>query len=133
MFWFDTLHTFTFFELSNFSKAFLNQVVILESPRNVVNRYFQAKSSTLVHSLPSRNDKTTMIWKLQEFGGQFAPIKRNMPNNVFWNTTIKHSRKIQLSNHIDGFLLVHKSTIHHQQLDAIHLCKCCILCCMNCS
>ena len=33
-----------------------------------------------------------MIWKLQEFGGQFTSVKRNMPINVFWNTAIKHYR-----------------------------------------
>ena len=30
------------------------------------------------------------MWKLQEFDGQFTLIKRNMPNNVFWNKVIKH-------------------------------------------
>ena len=25
-----------------------------------------------------------MIWKLQEFGGEFTPIKQNMPNNIFF-------------------------------------------------
>ena len=38
------------------------------------------------------NDVNMMIWKLHEFGGQFTPIKRNMPNNVFWNIFIKNYR-----------------------------------------
>ena len=29
---------------------------------------------------------------MQEFGGKFTPIEWNMPNNVFWNTVIKHYR-----------------------------------------
>ena len=82
--------TFTFSELSHFFKTFLSQVINLKSPKNIINRYFQAKSSTSVHLLSSHNNANTMIWKLQEFGGQFTSIKQNMPKNFFWNIVIKN-------------------------------------------
>ena len=85
--------TFTFSELSNFSKAFLNQVVNVESAsKNVPNRYFQAKSSISVHFLSSHNDANTMIWKLQEFGGQFYSACET--TFFFWNTVIEHRNNI---------------------------------------
>ena len=61
--------TFTFSELSDFSKALLNQVLTLESPwKNIVNRYFLVKSSTSVNSLLQRreyDDLETGIWNLE--------------------------------------------------------------------
>ena len=46
------------------------------SVRNMVN-------STSVNWLSSHSGTNTIIWKLQEIGGQFTPIKQNMPNNSF--------------------------------------------------
>ena len=43
--------TSIFSDFPIFSKAFLNQVVPLESPKNIVSRYFQTKSSAYVFSL----------------------------------------------------------------------------------
>ena len=44
--------------------------------RNMVN-------STSVDWFSSHSDTNAIIWKLQEIGGQFTPIKWNMPSNSF--------------------------------------------------
>ena len=73
-------------EQVKFFKGCLLQILFgpfLNTLSHIVNRFFQAKHSTLVHSFSSHNDVSTMIWKLQESGGQITPIKRNVLNNFF--------------------------------------------------
>ena len=91
--------TFTFSELSHFSKTFLSQVINLKSPKNIINRYFQTKSSTSVHLLSSHNNANTMIWKLQEFTSNLPQLNRTCQRTFF---EIQSSKIIQTA-----FLILH--------------------------
>ena len=82
----------------------------------------------MVQSISNHNDVNAMISKLQKFGSQFIIFKWNMPNNFF----LKYSHQTLHFYQINWFLFAHKSTIHHRQLDAIHLCKCGIFGCISC-
>ena len=85
-----------FLKLSRYSRVSL---------KNLVNSSFQVKSSISSNSFFSHNDANTMIWKLQEFGGQFNPTKRNTADNFFLNRVIKYYRN-RISIIFIGFFLL---------------------------
>ena len=121
--------TFTFSELSDFSKALLNQVLTLESPwKNIVNRYFLVKSSTSVNSLLQRreyDDLETGIWNLETH-----LLKLNGTcNTIFF--------EIQSSNITETAFLSYSLVSSCSQTNDSSLAlrrhgKCGIFCCVTC-